>query len=346
MRQPVSSGRRFILALGIAGFLLAMGTFGYIFLEGWDLIDSLYMTFITISTVGFGEIQSLSREGRIFTMALIFLSLLLGGFVLTTLISFIFEGTLFRTFMEKRMKNNINRIKNHYILCGFGEVGKETSQELSRQKAPFVIVTSDVPDRILETYPDYLFIEGDATEETILEQAGIQRAKGLISCVSNDPQNVFIVLTARQINPGLHIVSRASGGQSIQKLEIAGANGVVSSSRIAGRYLATVSLRSSVANFLDALTFSDRGTLRIEALPIDEHSPLAGSSLRNSNLGKYTGAIIIGILNSQGELRINESPSANLSTIELQPGDELIATGSEEQLANLELITSGKTKKL
>jgi len=331
--------RRFLLALFLILFIIAFGTTGFILIEGWSLDDSLYMTFLTISTVGFSEVHPLSSDGRYFMITLIVISVLTIGYTITTLISFIFEGHFLQTMKERRMKHFLSQIKDHFIICGFGDVGRETAEEFLNKKILFVVVDKAVAEVDKSRYPNINFIEGDASEEEILEKAGILKARGLISCLPEDQQNVFTVLTARQMKSDLKIVSKASDDRTVKKLEKAGADRVISPSQIAGRRLASVSIKPSIVNFLDILSRGGDESIRLEAVKIEAGSSLIGQSLKESNIGQYTGAVIIGILNPDGSTRVNQSAMASLSAIRLQEGDELIALGNEEQIRNLDKFT-------
>ena len=334
--------QRFLLALGLILILILSGVTGYMVLEGWAFSDSLYMTFVTISTVGFGEVHPLTTQGRYFTISLILVSLLVIGYIITTLMSFLFEGQLIHTMRERRMKHFLMQMKDHFIICGFGEVGKETAEELNRHKIPFVIVDLNLTDVDRARYSDYVMIEGDAAEEEILEQAKIMKARGLISCLPEDPQNVFTVLTARQMNSALQIVSRASLKRTVLKLKKAGANRVITPKAIAGKQLATVSIKPEVMQFLETISSGENEAIHIEACTLEKGSGLIGMSLRESNIGQYTGAVVIGILNADGALRSNQTNRSTISTIELEEGDILMAMGSEEQHKSLQKFAREK----
>ena len=332
--------RRFLLAVVLIILIIGIGSYGFMAIEGWSWDDSLYMTFLTISTVGFSEVHPLSSDGRYFMIILIVISLLTIGYVITTVISFLFEGHFIQTMKERRMKHFLGQIKDHYIICGFGEVGKESAREFLRLKVPFLVIDRNVESIDKTRYPDILFIEGDASEEEILEKARISRAKGFISCLPEDPQNVFTVLTARQMNHTLHIVSKAADDRTVKKLEKAGADRVISPSQIAGRRLASVSVNPTIVNFLEVLSSGGGDEhIRLEAVKIRKGSELIGKSLKESNIGQYTGAIIIGILDSEGQARLNESAMASLASIELREGDQLMALGNEEQISHLRKFT-------
>ena len=333
--------KRFFLALLLILILIGLGSWGFMAIEGWSWDDSVYMTFLTFSTVGFSEVHPLSREGRYFMIFLIIISLLTIGYIITTIISFLFEGHFLQTMKERRMKYFLGQIKDHYIICGFGDVGKESVKEFQRIKAPFLVIDLNVDSIDKNRYPDIMFVEGDASEEDTLEKARIHKAKGFISCLPEDPQNVFTVLTARQMNPSLNIVSKASDERTVKKLEKAGANRVISPSQIAGRRLASVSVKPAIVNFLDVLsTGGGDEDIRLESVRIAAGSSLVGKSLKESNIGQYTGAIIIGILNPRGEARLNEGAMASLAAIRLKEEDQLIALGNEEQIAHLQKFAS------
>ncbi len=335
--NPLNPYRRFFMSLTFIIVLICTGILGFMFLEGWNFTDSLYMTFVTISTVGFSEVHPLSPGGRYFTVFMILVSLLIIGYLITTLVSFLFEGQLAHAVRERRMKLFLKRMKDHFIICGFGEVGKETARELSSHKMPFVIVDKDISQLDRERYGSYVIVEGDASEEEALEQAGIEKARGLISCLPDDPQNVFAVLTARQMNPGLNIVSRASHERTIQKLEKAGANQVITPKIIAGRQLAAVSIRPAVSRFLDLVaTGGDDEDVHIEAFVIGRNSSLKGMTLRESNIGQHTGAVIVGILSADGYLRNRQTYRSTIASIKLEEGDQLMAMGNSEQLLALQ----------
>jgi len=204
----VSPFNRFLLALFFILFLIFSGTAGFMFIEGWTFDESLYMTYITISTVGFSEVHPLSVTGRKFMIIFLTISIITIGYTLTTLLSFIFEGQIVHTMKERRMKRILSLIKDHFIICGYGDVGRETAEEFYKKKVPFIIVDNNFSEADRDRDSKFTFIYGDATEENILEEAKISKAKGLVSCLSNDQQNVYTVLTARQLNNKLQIVAK------------------------------------------------------------------------------------------------------------------------------------------
>lgn len=333
--------RRIFFLLSLIVFVMAGGTAGYMFIEGWSLFDSLYMTVITVSTVGFKEIQPLSQTGKLFTVGFIASSIFTVGYTVTTLISYIFEGQISNAMKERKMKKRISSLKNHYIICGFGAVGRETAEEFHRQKIPFVIIERNPEETELVRYNDFLYMQGDAAEEADLENARISKAAGLISCLSDDHQNLFVVLTARQLYPHLQIVSRSTDEKTVEKLKRAGADRVISPQQIAGKRLAAVALQPAIVDFLDVISGDSSDGLRIQSVRIPAGSELAGKTLRESNIGQHTGAIIIGIMGPTGKTRINASSMATLSSITLNEGDQLVSLGNRDQVESLKNFCSG-----
>lgn len=326
---------RFIVALFVIIGIIALGTLGFMLIEGWSLSDSLYMTFITVSTIGFGEVEPLSPAGRHFIIIYIILSVMTVGYTITVLLSFLFEGQFRATLEERRMKRFLASVKDHFIICGFGDVGRETAEEFQRRKVRFVVVDLETHEADRERFPSVSFVPGDATEEETLDRAGIMRAKGLIACLPEDQQNVFTVLTARQQNPELMIVSQASEERTVSKLQKAGADRVISPKQIAGRRLAALSIRPSIVNFLEVLSSGGDETVRIESVQVGKGSSLVGRSLKECGVGEHTGAIIIGILDSTGNAKVNAATMANLASLRLKEQDTLIALGTEEQISEL-----------
>lgn len=240
------------------------------------------------------------------------------------------------------MARLLTKIKDHYILCGFGDVGRETALEFKRKGIKFIIIESQLEDSERILFPDMNFLIGDATEEEFLKKACIEKAKGLLTCLPDDQKNLFVVLTARQLNPNLHIVSESSNISSVKKLEIAGADRVVTAKQIAGQRMAALCLQPSIVNFLELLSSGGKDSMRIESVSILKGSPLIDNSLQSSKLRNHTGAIIIGVLDTLGEPRVNHTEFANISTLVLQEGDELIVLGNEAQISSLIKFNKGK----
>jgi voltage-gated potassium channel len=311
--------------------------------EPWTITDSLYMTVITITTVGYGEVHKLSLAGRQFTIVLLFCSMLTAGYSVTTLITFIFEGQILQLMRGRRMERKISQMRDHYIICGCGVVGKEVALEFQREGVPFLIIERNPEESELARDESIVFLQGDAEDDETLIEAGIERAKGLIAALRQDEINVFVVLAARQLNPNLMIVARAAEERTVGKLERAGANRVISPYQIAGRRMASVVLRPSVVNFLDVAMEQRNMSMRMEEVRITRESARVGKALRDSGLGKQTGAIIIGIHGPDGHTRVDDSETKSLSSVVFQEGDILISMGNEEQIKSLKDFAEGKT---
>ncbi len=327
---------RFSIAFLLLVGLITGGTIGYSLIEQWSLEDSLYMTFITITTVGFGEVHPLSVQGKHFTIVFLIFSIVTVGYSITTLITFIFEGQILDAVRERRMKRSIKRLKDHYIICGGGEVGREVALEFQRESVKFVIVDREPSKSELSKDESVLFVEGEAEDDEVLKEASIETARGLISVLPDDESNVFVVLTARQLNPKLTIVSKAVEERTIRKLLKAGANRVISPYQIAGKRLASIILRPSVVDFLEVMVDGGKMPMRIEEVAVNTGSPLIGKNLREAGVGQHTGAIIVGIMNPSGRAKINPTSTSTLAAIKLNDGDTLIAMGSEEQIKRLQ----------
>ena len=329
---------RFSIAFLLLSILVVGGTLGYVWLEGWPLGDSLYMTMITITTVGFGEVRPLSPEGRQFTILLLIFSIATVGYSVTTLIGFVFEGQIFLAMRGRRMERAISKLKDHHIICGCSAIGREVAFELRRAGAPFVIVDLNPGQSELSQDESVLFLEGNAENDEVLRAAGIERAKGLVAALRDDVDNVFVVLTARQMNPKLTIVAQAAEEQTTGKLMKAGADRVISPYQIAGRRMASVMLHPSIVDFLDVVMDKGEVSMRLEEVTVESGSSLVGKHLREANIGQRTGAIVVGITGPDGRTRMSPSAAATLSAVTLREGDLLIALGSEEQLRRLQEI--------
>ena len=243
------------------------------------------------------------------------------------------------------MRRNTSRMKGHYIICGYGDVGRAVVSELRREKVRFVVVDRS-PEQAESPFEEELpHIIGDAADDEVLRAAGIERAAGLVSTFPDDESNVFIVLTARQLNPDLVIVSQASSERSTSKLTRAGANRVISTATMAGQRMAAIALRPSVTQFLEVVMRSGEEEMRIEEIRLGPGSPLKAKTLREAGIGQHTGALVIGITRPGGRTAVNPTETSTLSGVRLSESDVLIALGSELQLDRLrQLVDKGKTK--
>ncbi|MBI5640614.1 MAG: potassium channel protein [Nitrospirae bacterium] len=304
-------------------------------LEGWDFFDSLYMTIITLTTVGYREVHDLTFTGKLFTVILI-----IGGvgtvfYALSTGAKIMLEGELQEIFGRQRLEKKIKELKDHYIVCGYGRMGKIICKELKEKNLKFAIIEKS-PDILLEK-KDVLIFEGDATKDEVLKELGIEKAKGLVSVLPTDAENLYVVLSARGLNPNLQIVARAGEEGSEQKLLRAGADRVVSPYHIGGLRMAHTILKPAVVDFIEFATMSGNIDLQMEEITIREDSGLVGLTLDECGIGRDLGVIVVAIKTPSGDMRFN--PTFR-STINI--GDTLIALGEISKLKVLEDMAMAK----
>ncbi|MDZ4177973.1 MAG: potassium channel protein [Coriobacteriia bacterium] len=305
------------------------GTVGYSLIEGWSFLDSLYMTVITVATVGFREVHPLSPAGHWFTIALVFAGV--GGiaYAIGTIADFMVEGRLVELLEGRRMAKRISDLSEHYVVVGMGRVGSVVCEALHAQGVPFVVV--DRCEECVETAGEngWLYLQGDATSEEVLEAAGVTRAKGLVTALDTDADNLFVALSARGMNPGLYIVARSTSVASEGKILRSGADRVITPNVIGGRRIATSLLNPLVADYLDVATHNEEMEYRLEALRVGESSAMVGRSIRDAHVRDATGAYILAI-SREGVMDSNPAPEQVL-----RAGDELVAIGTRSQLDTL-----------
>jgi len=336
---------RFIGTAVFFGVVLLIGTVGFMWIEGsaegslWTWGDALYMTIITLTAVGYDEVHPLSTPGRAFTSFILFGGITGLGLWFAFLTSFIVELDLMDVFLRRRTLKEIKKMKNHIIVCGAGRTGSQVVEELLMTGDPFVVIERD-PEKakqIRDVLPDALVIEGDATVDHYLEEAGIQEARGLISCLSADTDNLFVCLSARDFRNDLEIVARAYEEETVPKLYRAGANHVVSPNASGAIRMASYMLRPVVVSFLDVATRSPDLTLRMEQETVAASSPWAGKSLQEVQLPQNTGLIIIGMRkkNPDGAETPFDYVFNPKATTLLEPGDVMIVLGKPDQIEHL-----------
>lgn len=300
-------------------------------IEGWDFLDAVYMTVITLTTVGYGEVHEVSRIGQIYTILLIFIGVAFFLFVAGSVVQFMVEGRI-RTILGRRsLDKKIDRLKNHYIVCGYGRIGRFLCNQLKRK--PIDLVVIDNNRELIPILDDdkVLYLSGDASDEAILHKAGILRAKGLVAVLATDTDNVFLVLTARQLTPDLYIIARASRDESKSKLQAAGANKVESPYEMGAVSMAQRIIRPTVTNFLNLAFAHKRKDIQMEEIPVNPSSDLINVMLKDSGIRQQFNLIIIAIKKSDGSMLFNPS----YETV-IDAGDTVIAVGQEGNLQRLE----------
>jgi len=314
--------------------VMAAGTAGYHFIEGWPWFDGFYMVVTTLTTIGYQEVHPLSHAGRVFNVFVILagVSLLLLG--VGALSQALLEFELQSFFGRRRMEREIGRLDGHYIICGMGRVGRSVARELARKPAPFVIIEHAETKRSHYAGENWLVIAGDATQEPVLRQAQIDRARGLIAATTTDATNLYIVLTARGLNPQLKIIARASEEAAEKHLLTAGADSVVSPYSFAGQRIAQSLLRPHVVSFLDTATTHLGMDLEIGQIQVTQESVFAGKTIEASRIRQDRGVIILAIKRQEG-MRFNPAPDERI-----QANDFLIAMGEPSQLRQLESAAS------
>ncbi len=313
--------------------VLIIGTLGFHWIEDWSLLDSLYMTAITVTTVGYGEVNPLSPGGRFFALLIIFTGVGTVFYILTAMTQLVVEGQLRELMGRRHLQRQIRHLKNHYIICGYGRIGALVADMLREQNVDTVVLetSEDITRRLEERGQHYVL--GSATEDEGLIAAGIERAAGLVATVSSDADNVFIVLSAKQIMPNLFVIARATELGTERKLKRAGADKVVSPYFIGARRIAQTVIRPSVADFVD-LTFhgGDMG-LQMEELELGEGAELAGLPLKDTGIRQQFNMIILAVKKANGTMLFN--PEAD--TI-IEVGDTLITLGTHDSMKELGVV--------
>ena len=326
--------RIFILLIILAGILFT-GITGYHFIEGWTYFEGLYMTVITIATIGYMEVRPLSVPGRVFTMFLIIIGTGILVYAFSTIVSFIIEGELFGAIGRRKMEKEISKLKGHYIICGAGSTGRHIIDELLNIKEKFVVIEKDEQAiKKISEAKKILYVTGNATDDDVLHKAGIDRAKGLICALSNDEDNLFITVTAKSINSSLRIVTRTSIDSSERKLKRAGADTVVSTSYIGGLRMISEMMRPTATNFLDIMLRDKKGIRVTEAI-VTKGSRLAAHALGELEINKKTGAMVLAIKDGvTGEYVFN--PGADAKPRE---GDALILLADVRQMEKIKELS-------
>lgn len=311
--------------------LFFLGIAGYIYFEKVSLLDSLYMVVITLSTVGFREVVSLTHSGKILTMFLIIFGVGTMAYTAGQVVEIIMEGQIIGLRRRRAMEKRIADLKRHYIICGYGRVGHQVADDFVAEKIPYVVIDSrpEVADELAAS--NIPFLIGDIASDDILEKAGIKRAKGLIASADSDAANVFVTLSARVLNPGIYIVARSASKDSEGKLKKAGANQVITPYLIAGRRMAAMVQKPIAMDYLDTVMHSEHLHIALREFDVDNKSNLIGKTLAETEIRQKSGATILAIRSKDGSFNLQPAGSSKVQT-----EDTLITIGTQEQLDLLE----------
>lgn len=324
----------FLLLLVIIG----LGVTGFMWIEKYNFIEAFFMTIITIATVGFTEVHPLSETGMIFTSFLIIVSFGIFAYVVAAFTEFVVEGIFQNYYLGKKMQKKIDKLSDHIIVCGYGRNGSQATKELLEHGIPVVVIELDPnkKDELID-FERAFFIEGDATHDEVLLKAGIERARAIITVLPNDAENVFLVLTARQLNPKISIISKASDDSAEIKLRRAGANSVILPDKMSGRRMARMVAKPDIVEFIDILMQTTQGNVVLDEVPLEHITDyFNGRTLRELEQYNDTGARIVGIKQQGKTIIINPLPEITLS-----PRDKLFVIGTHRQIQQLkELIAN------
>ena len=329
----MSINYRLGLLLILMASVVVLGVVGFHYIEGWPWFDGLYMTLITMTTVGYGETHSLSQVGRVFNVFLILAAVITGGLLVATATQAMLEFELGQFLGRRRMEREISKLEDHYIICGAGRVGRTVAREFRARDVPFVIVEVDAAHAQWAIDEGILVVIGSGHSEEVLEKARIQRARGLVAAVTSDAENLYIVLTARGLRPDLKIIARTSEEEAIPKMLRAGASQVLSPYHFIGHRIVQLLLKPNVLDFIDTAFGSERLDIQIEEVPVPEGSALAGRSLADADIRQATGVLVLALKRADGKMDFNPPADAVL-----RPGDRLIAIGSPDHLKKLESL--------
>jgi len=325
--------RRLLFAIGAVAVAIAVGTIGFSVIEGWSVLDSLYVAAQTVTTVGYGDLVPVTRTGRIFSTAFMLAGVGVVLYALTTTVQAIVQSELVATFGQRRLTRKMSKLRNHFIICGAGRVGSQLVRSLMESDELFIVIER-APHKVAElTELGVIVLVRDATLEESLREAGVEHARGLAACLPDDADNVYVVLTARDLNPHLHIVARAAEEQAEPKLIRAGANRVVAPTIIGGHRMAMALTKPAVDDFFGSIT-ANRLELAFEQLEVDAGSRLVSKKLRETNIRSDLNIVIVSIRRADGDILFNPSGDAVIHA-----GDLLIAIGHAESLMKLAMLT-------
>ncbi|MGB7220481.1 MAG: potassium channel protein [Vicinamibacterales bacterium] len=320
-----------IFAVALLVLVVACGTVGYVVIEGWSAWDAFYMTIITVTTVGYREVHELSRVGQVFTVAVLLSGVGAALYTFTLLATVIVEGGIPGFLQRRRRQRMLDTIKDHFIICGYGRIGSMIAHQFTRQHVPYVVIERDGKRMHEALDAGALAFEADASREDVLKRVGIERARGFITAMGTDAENVYAALSARVLRPDLFIVGRAETEDATVKLKRAGANRVISPYQIGAMQMAQTALRPAVVDFVELATSADNLELVMEEITIAPGSGLANRSILDANLRQRFGIIVVGIQREDRRMEFNPEPETAI-----RPGDKLVVLGRPDSFKRLE----------
>lgn len=320
--------------------IIVIGIIGYMSIEGDGFLSALYMTVITVSTVGFGEIHQLSEGGRVFTIILILMSFGTYAYAISVITTHFVEGKL-SFFLKGQRQKFKKKMENHVIICGYGRNGQQAANELRLYKEPYVVIDTN-HDLVVENLDlPFRFIEGDATQDEILIKADIEKAKAVVSTLPNDADNLYVVITARALNPGLTIISRASNESSQKKLRMAEVDNVVMPEKVGGAHMAKMVARPDILEFLEQISIGTDAPTNLEEIICDQlPKEFLNKTIYDIQIRKLTGANIVGFKSPDGEYILNPLPDTRII-----PHSKLFVLGTTDQIKNMKKVLSGESSK-
>ncbi len=327
--------RRLIPAGIILLIVIGIGITGYMLVEHWTFLDSIYMVVITLTTIGFMEVHPLSSAGRILTMIIAVSGVGATFYAAIQTIEIIVEGEILGYRKRKKMDKRIMEMKNHYLICGYGRVGHQVAADFSASGIAYVVIDSK-PETVSELEPKGVpHLIADATSDAILQEAGIRRARGLVACSDSDVANVYVTLSARALNPSLYIVARAGRIETENKLRMAGANRVISPYSISGRRMAAMVTRPVTSDFLDMVTHGGELEFRLHEIPVPDNSSLIQKTISDAEIRSKSGSLVLAIHRADGSFNLQPRASSMINK-----GDTIVVIGTQEQIDSLEKLLS------
>lgn len=333
LNVPTRWSRRRAAVLALLIFMTAtlIGTVGYVVIEGWSVWDAFYMTIISVTTAGYREVHQMSFLGQLWTVVVLIAGVSTLFYTASLFMAEVVEGNFYKRVEARRFNRMLDQLTNHFIICGYGRIGKVIADEFRRQQIPYIIIDRD-PERVHEVIEGGgLAVEADASRELVLQRVGIDRARGLIAAVGTEAENVYTVLTARVLNPELYIIARIESPDAEAKLRRAGADRVLSPYQLGGIQMAATALRPAVVDFMQLATSSERLELAAEQIEISNGSPFIGRTIKDASLRQDFGVIVVAIKRAAGHMEFNPAPEARIGE-----DDQLVVLGNSEQLKKLE----------